>query len=467
MRRNAYFFVFLCESNFHNTMKTSILVLLLLSALLAKSQVFTQSNIDGSIIITPKGLKGNSNSLNDTTSVALGPFTLKSNIAGKNNTAIGHSVLTKNSHGILNTGVGYNALSSTTGGNNNVAIGARALESNTMGHSNIATGMLALGRNTTGGHNVATGYLALTTNTTGYYNSATGSQALYMNYEGSDNTANGASALYSNFRGTFNTSVGSKSMYFNETGNANTAVGTHTLYQNSTGSENTALGQSALYLNRTGNGNTAVGVLSLFGFDRGNYNTAIGYESGIYHAPGDLSTFIGYRASGMGNTNATAIGANAIVNESNKVRIGNTSVTVIEGQVAWSTPSDRHLKENIVYTTRLGLDFIYRLQTVSYSYLSDKTKVRHDGFIAQDVEQVMKELDVPFSGLKKAEDGTYSLAYSDFVMPLVNAVKELKQRNEILEVQMATLAQTVADLKELKAEMDKIKSANNQGIENK
>lgn len=30
---------------------------------------------------------------------------------------------------------------------------------------------------------------------------------------------------------------------------------------------------------------------------------------------------------------------------------------------------------------------------------------------------------VPFSGLKKSDDGTYSLAYPDFVMPLVNAVK--------------------------------------------
>lgn len=48
---------------------------------------------------------------------------------------------------------------------------------------------------------------------------------------------------------------------------------------------------------------------------------------------------------------------------------------------------------------------------------------RHEGFIAQDVEQVMKELGIPFRGLKKSDDGTYSLAYPDFVMPLVNIVK--------------------------------------------
>ncbi len=110
------------------------------------------------------------------------------------------------------------------------------------------------------------------------------------------------------------------------------------------------------------------------------------------------------------------------------IRIGDCNVTVIEGQVAWSNPSDKRLKENIVYTGRLGLDFINCLQTVFYSYKADQSKTRYDGFIAQDVEQVMNGIGVHFSGLKKANDGTYSLAYSDFVMPLVNSVKELKQK---------------------------------------
>ena len=79
----------------------------------------------------------------------------------------------------------------------------------------------------------------------------------------------------------------------------------------------------------------------------------------------------------------------------------------------------------------MGLDFINRLQTVSYNYISDKTKTRYDGFIAQDIEQAMKDLNISFSGLKKSNDGMYSLAYSDFVMPLVNGMKE--QQKQILE----------------------------------
>lgn len=111
------------------------------------------------------------------------------------------------------------------------------------------------------------------------------------------------------------------------------------------------------------------------------------------------------------------------------------------------------MKENIIYTSRLGLDFINQLQTVSYNYLADKAKVRYDGFIAQDIEQVIKDFNIPFSGLKKSADGMFSLAYSDFVIPLVNAVKEqqsqineLKKQNELLLV----LVRKVAALEEEK-----------------
>lgn len=47
---------------------------------------------------------------------------------------------------------------------------------------------------------------------------------------------------------------------------------------------------------------------------------------------GSMNTAVGYMAnvSATGLSNATVIGANATVNASNKVRIGNTNVTVIE-----------------------------------------------------------------------------------------------------------------------------------------
>ena len=146
-----------------------------------------------------------------------------------------------------------------------------------------------------------------------------------------------------------------------------------------------------------------------------------------------------------------ALGADAKVNTSNKVRIGNTNISVIEGQVAWSNPSDRRLKESIVYTSRLGLDFINGLKTVSYNYIADKNNTRYDGFIAQDIEKLMTDLNIPFSGLKKSDDGMLSLAYSGFVMPLVNAIQEQQKEIESLKEELSKTEGILESLEKLEA----------------
>jgi hypothetical protein len=66
----------------------------------------------------------------------------------------------------------------------------------------------------------------------------------------------------------------------------------------------------------------------------GNYNTAIGYD-----AQGLISG-----VNGLFNT--TCIGYGAKVIESNQVRIGNTEVTSIGGEVSWSTLSDGRFKND-------------------------------------------------------------------------------------------------------------------------
>jgi trimeric autotransporter adhesin len=179
----------------------------------------------------------------------------------------------------------------------------------------------------------------------------------------------------------------------------------------------------------------------------------IGVYKPVVTFTGGNNTFIGYNANPVVADifNATALGADASVNASNKIRLGNDQVTVIEGAVPFSSPSDRRLKHNI-NPSLIGLAFITRLSPMSYTYIADKTNIRHDGLIAQDVEKVMQELGVEFSGLHKSPDGTYSLAYSDFVMPLVNAVKELKQKNEELEARLSALEELKAEITKLKAD---------------
>jgi len=86
---------------------------------------------------------------------------------------------------------------------------------------------------------------------------------------------------------------------------------------------NTSLGTNALVSNTTGINNTAIGVSALRSNTTGNVNTAIGFGADADFRAGNLN-------------NATAIGNGANVSASNKIRLGNTAVTVIEGQVAFT-----------------------------------------------------------------------------------------------------------------------------------
>jgi uncharacterized small protein (DUF1192 family) len=121
--------------------------------------------------------------------------------------------------------------------------------------------------------------------------------------------------------------------------------------------------------------------------------------------------------------------------------LGNTSATTVGGYGAWTNYSDARLKENIIYKGDLGLDFIMKMKTVSYNYIDDENKRRRDGLIAQDVQQAMKELGVEFSGLVVDDDEmkTLNLSYGEFVIPLINAVKEQQAEIEALKKEIEEL----------------------------
>ena len=315
------------------------------------------------------------------------------------------------------TATGFQSLFSNTTGFSNTANGYKTLYSNTTGYRNTANGDSVLYRNTTGYENTANGFFTLFSNTTGYSNTATGTGALGFNTSGRYNTATGWGALYYNQVGYYNVADGAGALYWN-TGGYNTACGDNALYANTTGSYNTAFGNGALNINTTG-----------------SYNTALGYNANV--------------AAGL--TNSTAIGNGASVDVSNKIVLGNASAQTVGGYGAWSNWSDRRLKENIVYTNKLGLNFITRLKPVSYNYIKDTNKRRRDGLIAQDVEQTLKELGLEFSGLiiDDNKDKTMNLSYAEFVIPMITAMQELNQKNKALE----------STLSEMKAEIEKLKQS--------
>ena len=361
-------------------------------------------------------------------------------------------------YGSGNFFAGINAGNLTMTGYNNTASGAYSLLSNTVGSFNTASGYASLYSNT-GSSNTASGAWSLYSNTTGYRNTASGYTSLYSNTEGYYNTASGYTSLQSNTTGYSNTASGMQSLYYNTTGNYNTASGTDSLYNNTTGGSNTASGTDSLYNNTTGGSNTASGRYSLYSNTTGYWNTALGTNAGISNTTGSNNTFIGYyaNASTGGLFNATAIGFNAIVDASNKVRIGNTAVTVIGGQVAWSNPSDIRAKKNIKDLS-LGLDFITSLKPIEYTMKEGDDRI-HLGFSAQDIEAILGN---KYSILGRGEDKDrmLSLRYTDFIAPLVKAVQELKvQKEEEISGLKGQISEQQAQIVALQRQLETVMAA--------
>src|SRR5216684_1083347 len=369
--------------------------------------------------------------------------------------------------GTGNTFLGSNAGNLTMDGANNTVTGFQALQSNTTGFSNTASGYLTLYSNTTGNDNTANGRNALLSNTTGGFNTATGSSALFSNTTGGFNTASGNNALVSNTTGSENTASGSSALAFNTIGSGNTANGRNALLNNTTGNENTASGYGVLQSNTTGGGNTASGYWALHN-NNGSENTAIGNEALFYNTTGSENTAIGFRADASNLFNATAIGARAVVNASNKIRLGNAAVTVIEGQVPFTYPSDRNLKESFqpvdggVVLSKIG-----GLSLTSWNYIGqDAKQFRHYGPMAQDFFAAFGHDAIGTIGTDTTItsgdlDGILMVAAQALEKRTVEQTKkidtltaeniELKARLEALERMFAGYAQTKAEQPQAKS----------------
>lgn len=146
--------------------------------------------------------------------------------------------------------------------------------------------------------------------TDGFSNTATGYQALQMNATGSGNAAFGTYALRSMNGGGGNSAFGGAALEHTTTGTQNSALGNGTMLFNTTGVGNTAAGHQALLNNTSGYWNVGMGSWALQNNTTGNYNMALGTLADVMN--GAL-------------TNATAIGARALVGKSNAIVLGDTT----------------------------------------------------------------------------------------------------------------------------------------------
>ena len=234
---------------------------------------------------------------------------------GDENTALGFNALLGNVEGYRNTAIGSNALLSNETGHLNTAVGHKALESSTEGFSNTAIGARSLTSNSTGSHNTAVGSNSLSNNDSGYSNVAIGAAALQFNTSGYDNIGLGSFALDQNITGFNNVAIGGSAMQQNTSGYANVAIGRASLISHGSGERNVAIGEESMVRLASGNYNTSAGAQSA-GFYSGSYNTMIGFRAGV-------------TSPEMTIENATAIGANAKVNASNQIQLGDVNVTSV------------------------------------------------------------------------------------------------------------------------------------------
>jgi hypothetical protein len=251
-----------------------------------------------------------------------------------------------------------------------------------------------------------------------------------------------------------NTAVGFQALKANTTGDDNTACGFQALLNNTTGFTNTASGYSALFSNTIGISNTANGALALYSNTTGSSNTASGYSALQSNTTGSNNTAVGYSAnvSSGALTNATAIGSGALVNASNKVRLGNTSVTVIEGQVAYTFTSDRNAKENFLPVDGAEvLRKIRRFPLTSWNYIgTDEKPIRHYGVMAQDFFEA-------FGHDALGTIGTPTTVNSgDMAGILMSAVQKLSEENLVMRDEHAAMKKRLADQEVRLARIEKL-----------
>ena len=397
---------------------------------------------------------GEKDDLSNNRNSFVGYYAGQNTVTGVYNSAFGDEALRNNTSN-YNTAVGSNALNRNISGQQNTATGYYSLRNNVTGSYNSAYGANVLRSNSTGNYNTASGYYSLASSVTGSSNTATGSFSLRLNSTGYSNSAHGYAALYFNSTGYQNTSSGGYSLYRSTTGYQNTAKGYTALFSLRTGYHNVGVGVSAGYTMQTGYQNSILGYQAMYRTTTGNNNAALGYRAGFYNQAGYQNTYVGSNAGPTANSgyfNSMALGYNTSVGASNQVRVGNSSVTSIGGQVGWTTVSDGRYKEN-VQSNVAGLSFIMELRPVTYNlnaealrnklenkdsvFVSDfekesminKFNFIQSGFVAQDVEKAAKKVGYSFSGVDapKNDNDIYGLRYSEFVVPLVKATQEQQE----------------------------------------
>lgn len=154
---------------------------------------------------------------------------------------------------------------------------------------------------------------------------------------------------------------------------------------------------------------------------------AIGYPESYMHTGSWANNFQDYTLSVKGNVRIEGdISYSGQIVHSD-THIMNTDLTV-NGNVTANTftaTSDENKKEDIE-TISDATNKLASLRGVSFKLKDDEEKKTHYGVVAQELEKV-------FPDMVNGEEGDKSVAYMEIIGVLIETVKDLKQRIEVLE----------------------------------
>ena len=262
---------------------------------------------------------------------------------------------------------------------------------------------------------------------------------------------------------------------YNNYGWHNTAVGYHSLYQNTSGEDNTCIGDDSGYNIITGDRNVILGAQADVSSASITESTAIGYNSVIainngmaLGGTGDYQVRVGIGTSSpdcdldikqresSGNGRGIKLERDDTADDWRIYNGATDQLAVAFNNVLKGTfdpvtgeynhTSDARLKKDISSIEGI-LPSVLQLQPKSYGFINDETGTRAMGFIAQEVETIFPAI------VKEREDGMKALAYDQFSVLAIQAIREQQaiidqQQSNALSLQN-TVAQQQAVINEL------------------
>ena len=360
---------------------------------------------------------------------AIGGNAYKGANSVEHNIAIGYEAMGKaDTSGARSIAIGNQAFENVTSGSDTIAIGHHAMETATTANNTVAIGVYAGEDVSDGVRNVFIGHQSGKHATTNQY-------CTFVGYEaGRDCT------------GSHNTFIGHLSGVDNPDTIGNTCVGSYTMTAGTSGdaTENTCVGYAAGYNLTSGDSNTCIGNSAGKDITTGSNNLMLGKNAGRSDSP---------------------IGS--VTTASNDICLGDNNIDNLYCDDTSISSSDQRDKVDVETFTH-GLKWVNQLRPVTYRWdkrtwyneydqwsgelLSSKSPdgskkkpKKHIGFLAQEVLAVeqgdgfaQSKHDMLVVNLNN-DDSAYGLKYERLVPVLVNAIKELSDKNDALEARIATL----------------------------